>query len=559
MAMGNVSRRQQLEKEAYIMCVFVTVLSVLSSNCMSCFYLFGIIFILRLGLNNQKEKPKQRSNLKNVLNDPSIYDGRINSSISISADKSQENNTLETLIGQDKDQHDKSHKQQNNNEEEISRIKEALTTMNEKLQRDLFVNKQERDTLKQQLKSAEDKEQTRIILQLKQDSTLQEKDTEIMRLKQLLNKKNTEIENKNCDIRLHETERRKYHNRIQELKGNIRVFCRVRPLLGTETNEVISFPEHDREQKIIKLHKTEDAKVKAGKHLIKDHVFEFDKVFRGNAKQHQVFEELSQLVQSALDGYNVCIFAYGQTGSGKTYTMEGVSNDEIVNKGMIPRAVLHILDKTKEIESIGWKYILKMSFLEIYNETIRDLLGTEELKHDINMSDKGLYVSNLTVEPFTEETKVYNLLQRASNKRSVGKTTGNERSSRSHSVLTLQLIGENLITKERSNGTLNMVDLAGSESIDSEATPQRQEETKAINKSLSTLGNVIMALGNGAGHIPYRNSKLTKLLQNSLGGNSKTLMFVNVSPTKKCDKESLTSLRFAEKVNQCTIGIATKT
>lgn len=440
---------------------------------------------------------------------------------------------------------------------EIRDLKETLLKKNESLQRDLNERKQERDRLTQQLKAAEDKEQTSTIIKQKQAATLEEKETEIKRLKQLLNNKNNEIENKKSDMRHHETERRKFHNRIQELEGNIRVFCRVRPLLEGETYEVITFP--DREQKIIKLHKTGNAKLKGGNNAINDYGFEFDKVFRGNSKQHEIFEELSQLVQSALDGYNVCIFAYGQTGSGKTYTMEGVSTNEIVNKGMVPRSVLHILDKTKEIESIGWKYVLKMSFLEIYNEKIRDLLSTKELKHDINMSDEGLYVSNLTVEPFTEETMVYDLLKKASNNRSVGKTTSNERSSRSHSVLTLQLMGENSITDERSNGTLNMVDLAGSESIDSEANPQQQIETKAINKSLTALSDVIMALGNGVDHIPYRNSKLTHLLQNSLGGNSKTLMFVNVSPTEKCFKETLTSLRFAKKVNQCNIGKATKT
>ncbi|CAG2234312.1 KIFC1 [Mytilus edulis] len=168
-----------------------------------------------------------------------------------------------------------------------------------------------------------------------------------------------------------------------------------------------------------------------------------------------------------------------------------------------------------------------------------------------------VFVTNLTIVPVTKEEMVYQLLQKASKNRSVGETKCKERSSRSHSVFTLKLTGENSITGETSQGTLNLVDLAGSERLkESGSEGQRMKETLAINKSLSNLGNVIMAIGNKDNHIPYRNSKLTYLLQNSLGGNSKTLMFVNVSPKEECFQETLNSLRFATKVNQCNIGTA---
>ena len=152
---------------------------------------------------------------------------------------------------------------------------------------------------------------------------------------------------------------------------------------------------------------------------------------------------------------------------------------------------------------------------------------------------------------------VLNLLKKASENRAVGKTNCNERSSRSHSVFILKLSGVNKLTEEKCEGVLNLIDLAGSERLSSSgASGDRLKETQAINKSLSSLADVIYALGNKDAHVPYRNSKLTYLLQNSLGGNSKTLMFVNVSPLAGNFQETICSLRFATKVNSCEIGTA---
>ncbi|KAH9525270.1 hypothetical protein Btru_000903 [Bulinus truncatus] len=370
--------------------------------------------------------------------------------------------------------------------------------------------------------------------------------------------------------RCHETERRKLHNIIQELKGNIRVFCRVRPLLGDEqlgNNGLIShinFPDFD--GKVIELDKLGEVSVNESvlnstRRGVSKYEFAFDKVFKPECTQADVFEEISQLVQSALDGYNVCIFAYGQTGSGKTFTMEGSLENE--NKlGMIPRAVKQIFKTSSDLTTKGWQYVMQASMLEIYNETIRDLLGkTKDERLEIKMvkGDSDVYVPNLTIQDVKNENQVLALLRKASENRAVAETRCNERSSRSHSVFQLRLTGTNNLTGESCKGMLNLVDLAGSEKVkDSGSEGLRLNEANKINSSLSHLQSVFLALTKKDKHIPYRNSKLTHLLQNSLGGNSKTLMFVNISPKEECFSESLTSLRFATTVNQCNIGTAQK-
>ena len=274
-------------------------------------------------------------------------------------------------------------------------------------------------------------------------------------------------------------------------------------------------------------------------------------MFAPGTVNNVIFEEISQLVQSALDGYNVCIFAYGQTGSGKTYTMSSPKD------GMIPQAVHQIYSVAESLRKKGWTYSMEGSFLEIYNENINDLLGKpeemdkkkHEIKHDTQRGKTT--VTDLTTVNLDSSATVAHLLDRASGNRSVATTKANERSSRSHAVFILKLAGCNTATGERSEGVLNLIDLAGSERlVHSQSTGDRLRETQAINKSLSCLGDVIYALGNAkeGGHVPYRNSKLTYLLQYSLGGNSKTLMFVNVSPLKQHLSETLCSLRFATKV-----------
>ncbi|KAG9127911.1 kinesin-like nuclear fusion protein [Ceratobasidium sp. 392] len=370
------------------------------------------------------------------------------------------------------------------------------------------------------------------------------------------------------ELRDAEMIRRKLHNQVLELKGNIRVFCRVRPPLPHEKDATdglaqLSFPGKEKQEIVVAS--TSESATGAAREAIMP--FTFDRVFAPGSTQEDVFEEISLLAQSCTDGYNVCIFAYGQTGSGKSFTMEGGSTDQ--TRGMIPRAVQQMFRVTEDLAPRGWEYKMEGQFLEIYNETINDLLGTGEIdkkKHEIKHEKGGkTTVTDVVVVPLTSPAQVHALLQRAHKRRTVAATLMNERSSRSHSVFTLRVIGQNTHTGESSTGTLNLVDLAGSERLNSSGAANdkdRLKETQAINKSLSALGDVIAALGNAGGadkaHIPYRNSKLTYLLQNSLSGNSKTLMMMNMSPLAAHLGESLCSLRFATKVNSTTLGIARK-
>lgn len=323
----------------------------------------------------------------------------------------------------------------------------------------------------------------------------------------------------NEKLRAEETLRRKLHNQVQELKGNIRVFCRVRPALtSTETGPAkIEFPDADTDSKEVVIQGPEQRSA-LGNVTTAINPFSFDRVFGPQSQNAEVFEEISQLVQSALDGYNVCIFCYGQTGSGKTFTMSAAD-------GMIPRAVQQIYAEATRLEEKGWKYKMEGSFVEVYNENLNDLLGKSEdldkkkleIRHDT--AKKQTIITDVTAVLLDGPERVHEMLKRATNNRSVAATKANERSSRSHSVFILKLLGKNSITGERSEGTLNLVDLAGSERLaHSQATGERLKETQSINKSLTCLGDVINALGNAkeGSHIPYRNSKLTYLLQYSL-------------------------------------------
>uniref|UniRef100_A0A8C5Q3M4 Kinesin-like protein n=1 Tax=Leptobrachium leishanense TaxID=445787 RepID=A0A8C5Q3M4_9ANUR len=388
-------------------------------------------------------------------------------------------------------------------------------------------------------------------------NTAKEQSEEIAALKLSVSQQDTQIHSL-------ENERRTLHNMVQELKGNIRVFCRVRPTLLQEKSfpaSHISYPATD--EKGIILSKTEESHIGREKKESVKYDFNFDCVFSPTCTQAGVFEEISLLVQSALDGYPVCIFAYGQTGSGKTYTMEGPDDLSLNTMGMIPRAIQQIFQRAEAQKVKGWQFKFTASFLEIYNESLRDLLVNrpdKKLEYDIrkvSTSSSQVYVTNLRYVEVTNEEEVHDLLRVAKANRSTAKTAINDRSSRSHSVFQLKIEGENLTRDVKTSSVLSLIDLAGSERLDrSLSTGDRLKETQSINTSLSTLGMVITSLCNKDSHIPYRNSKLTYLLQNSLGGNAKVLMFVNISPLEENFAESLNSLRFASKVNECVIGTA---
>merc|ERR1712038_845145 len=359
-------------------------------------------------------------------------------------------------------------------------------------------------------------------------------------------------------IREGQAERRRMHNLIQELRGNVRVFARIRPFLpgdGVDDDaEPVVIPKSETSLKLA-VEKDNDP----SNHT--EHKFSFDRVFPPSAGQEAVFTEVSEFVQSALDGYNVCLFSYGQTGSGKTHTMQGSGTGQM--RGIIPRAIEQVGQYKEQLEKDGWQYNMQVSFVEIYNETIRDLLRDEEqsdLKHDIKVGPDGRRfitdINMITLEP-TDSEAVEAVMRQAAKHRSVGSTDMNAVSSRSHSVFTLHLTALHPENRQALRGTLNLCDLAGSERLDrSKATGDRAKETVAINKSLSALTDVFVSIGKKASHIPFRNSKLTYLLQPSLSGDGKTLMLVNLSPTELSAQESLCSLRFASQVNKCELGKA---
>mmetsp|Transcript_29343 Transcript_29343/g.47373 ORF Transcript_29343/g.47373 Transcript_29343/m.47373 type:complete len:507 (-) Transcript_29343:164-1684(-) len=277
--------------------------------------------------------------------------------------------------------------------------------------------------------------------------------------------------------------------------------------------------------------------------------YDFDRVFAPHESQVAVFSETQPLVASVMDGYHVCIFAYGQTGSGKTYTMEGPPTDRGVNM----RAIEEVL-KVSQMRSDEITYEIRMSILEIYNEEVRDLLAPAnsaakqklEIRRDPNA---GNYVQDLSESNISSMEEVESLMGQASAIRSTAATNMNEHSSRSHAIIIVTVEGVSTLTGFRTMGKLNLIDLAGSERTSkTEATGDRLKEAQHINKSLSALGDVISVLHAKNSHIPYRNSKLTYLLQDSLGGESKTLMFVQISPSSVNLSESVCSLNFASRV-----------
>ncbi|KAG8143834.1 hypothetical protein E2320_000985 [Naja naja] len=340
--------------------------------------------------------------------------------------------------------------------------------------------------------------------------------------------------------------RKKCHNELVRLKGNIRVFGRVRPVQAEdgEGPEAVSAVTFDPEDDGI-LHLMHKGKLVS---------FELDKVFRPEAAQEDVFREVQALITSCIDGYNVCIFAYGQTGAGKTYTMEG----SLENPGINQRA-LQLLFSEVQSKASDWNHSITVSVAEIYNEALRDLLGKEpQEKLEIRLCPDGsgqLYVPGLTEFPVHSVEDINQVFELGHINRATECTHLNEHSSRSHALLMITVRGTDCSTGIKTTGKLNLVDLAGSERVGrSGAEGSRLREAQYINKSLSALGDVIYALRSRQSHVPFRNSKLTYLLQDSLSGESKTLMMVQVSPVEKNTSETLCSLKFAERVRSVELG-----
>jgi len=332
--------------------------------------------------------------------------------------------------------------------------------------------------------------------------------------------------------------RRQLFNQIQELKGNIRVYCRVRPPNDREQSSMaITFPNENE----LSIYNPEKKST---------HNFEFERIFDPSRTQADIFAEVSDLITSALDGYAVCIFAYGQTGSGKTHTMQGPKDDPGVNIRALTRLFEVAADRAPDI-----RYEIKVTLLEIYNEKIQDLLGEKGRVLKAVQGAYGMEVQDLTMVPVSNEKEVLDTLKKGSRNRSVSSTNMNDVSSRSHLILSVYILAKNSLTGKETMGKLHLIDLAGSERVGrSGVTGDAMKEAQSINQSLSALGNVIAARANKAAHVPYRDSTLTYLLQDSLEKNSKTLMFVALSPSASDAGESLCSLRFAERVRKVELG-----
>lgn len=326
------------------------------------------------------------------------------------------------------------------------------------------------------------------------------------------------------------------------MSNNIKVVCRFRPPNSIEMREggdiVVSF---DDSFKTVQL---KSAQLSTGPE--KDG-FTFDRIFPMGTKQIEVFDYgVKGIVKDVLDGYNGTVFAYGQTGSGKTFTMMGADIDSEDLKGIIPRITEQIFASIAESDP-NLEYLVKVSYMEIYLERIRDLLAPQNDNLQVHEEkSKGVYVKGLSDYYVSNAREVYEIMRQGGAARVVTATNMNAESSRSHSIFLITINQKNTDTGGVKTGNLYLVDLAGSEKVGKTgATGQTLEEAKKINKSLSALGMVINALTDGkSAHIPYRDSKLTRILQESLGGNSRTTLIINCSPCGYNEAETLSTLRF---------------
>ncbi|XP_031099966.1 kinesin-like protein KIN-14B isoform X2 [Ipomoea triloba] len=362
-----------------------------------------------------------------------------------------------------------------------------------------------------------------------------------------ISKIQNELDSLTAKIQLLNFQRRQVLNELLDLKGNIRVFCRVRPI-GEDING---------SQKRVVNCGSNQVHVNFAENNSK--FYTFDKVFQPTSSQGEVFSEVEPIIKSALDGYNACIFAYGQTGTGKTFTMEG-SQDL---PGVVPRAIQALFEQAAESNHT---VLFKFSMLEIYMGYLKDLLiphnsrATNDIPPCLSIQTHpsgDIEIESLVsiqVNDLNQAMRLYSLGCRL---RSTASTNSNRTSSRSHCLIRISIScsGATATERRRETNKLWMIDLGGSERVLKTKTwGRRFEEGKAINLSLSALGDVIHALQTRQRHIPYRNSKLTQVLKDSLGEDSKTLMLVHVSPREEDLCETICSLSFATRVKSIHLG-----
>ena len=344
------------------------------------------------------------------------------------------------------------------------------------------------------------------------------------------------------------------------MKESLSVFVRVRPFIAREIQNGSTFPVIDVQESETELHAYEflcpelDSEKKVRKMLLNPRHFQvhshhYNHIFDDKSDQQKVYATAAeQSLDYLLNGFNSTIIAYGQTGTGKTFTMEGNQADDNA-KGIIPRVLEDLFVKTKSIEGEE-PYVLTCSYIQIYNENLTDLLEPEN-KQQLNIREdkmRGMFVDNIKEETLTSSEQALDLLNIGTKNRVSASTKMNDISSRSHAIFVIRM-QRKVDDKHYIFAKLNLVDLAGSERIRiTGAKGKRLAECKKINQSLSELSNVIASLAKKSkNHIPYRNSKLTRLLEDSLGGNSYTSFIATVSPAHESFSETLTTLKFASR------------
>lgn len=324
-------------------------------------------------------------------------------------------------------------------------------------------------------------------------------------------------------------------------KENVQVFTRFRPENSRErktgTRRCMVFPSDT----VVETDNPPERTLK----------FRFDHVFNPESTQDAVYNIIgASLMTEVFKGFNATVFAYGQTGSGKTHTMMGVASDPVL-KGIIPRLVEDLFTSIENADS-NLQFTVKISYVEIYMEQINDLLDLS--KRNLKLREnrkKETYIEGVSEVWVTNVEDVYIYMEEGTSNRSIAQTKMNAASSRSHSVFLMTLGQKNKEKGSKKSSKLILVDLAGSEKVGkTEASGQTLDEAKYINRSLTLLGVVISALTKGAKHIPYRDSKLTRMLSNSLGGNSRTRLIVTASPSPFNYDETVSTLRFGVRAKE---------
>lgn len=325
----------------------------------------------------------------------------------------------------------------------------------------------------------------------------------------------------------------------------IKVICRFRPIPAARREALRGdYPDS------LKVD-TDRNDVECASELSDTKLFKFDKVFGVDSTQIELFQEVSGVVGAVMAGFNGTIMAYGQTSAGKSFSMEGLSIWDIQSQGIIPRCIDCLFEEINKADT-DIQFQIVLSYYEIYCEKVRDLLNPNLINLKVRESKTGGFkVAELTEIYCTDRDSVLRVIELGKSNRAAAPTLMNADSSRSHSIVSLLVDQKNTTTGRNRRGVLFLVDLAGSEKVSKTgASGMRLEEAKNINSSLTTLGMVINALCDGSGHVPYRDSKLTMILMDALGGNSKTTLIICCNPDPKHIPETLSTLRFGERAKR---------